>query len=73
MKRKNLFVYLSAFLIALFSASSFAAAGTELSTMATAISFSDLILALTTLFGAMASVGIILKGGAIVLRKVGMR
>jgi hypothetical protein len=72
MKRKNLFVYLSAFLIALFSASTFAA-GTELSAMAGAVSFSDLILALTTLFGAMASVGVILKGGAIVLRKLSMR
>lgn len=73
MKRNSFLVYVSAFLISVFSVSSFAAPGTELSTMATAISFSDLILALTTLFGAMASVGIILKGGAIVLRKLGMR
>jgi hypothetical protein len=72
MNRKSLLIFISALLVSLFSVSSFAA-GTELSTLASGVSFTDLILALTTLFGAMASVGVILKGGAIVLRKLSMR
>lgn len=73
MKWRDIRVYLAFIFAFVFSSSSFAAAGTELSSLASNISFVDLILALTTLFGAMASVGVILKGGAIVLAKLNMR
>lgn len=50
-----------------------ASAANELTTMVTAVSFADLIAALLALFGLFAGVGVIMKGGNAVTRKLGFK
>ncbi len=45
----------------------------SLETLVSTISFADLTAAMVALFGAMATVGILLKGGNVVLRKLGFK
>ena len=71
---KNYLRFFLAFLLSFFALESFAVTTpVDFATVTDAVDFSKLTTALGTVFASMATVGIFLKGGGVILRKLGWK
>lgn len=71
---KNFLKLSFAFLLSFFAVEAFAVTTPiDMAVISDAVDFSKLTTALGTIFAAMASVGIFMKGGAFILRKLGWK